>query len=47
MLGLGLGIDYGLLVVSRFREERGAGHDVADAVRRTWPPPAAPSCSRR
>ena len=30
MLGLGLGIDYGLLVVSRFREERGAGHDVAD-----------------
>jgi RND superfamily putative drug exporter len=35
MLGLGLGIDYGLLLVSRFREERGAGHDVAGAVRRT------------
>jgi RND superfamily putative drug exporter len=35
MLGLGLGIDYGLLMVSRFREERGAGHDVATAVRRT------------
>jgi putative drug exporter of the RND superfamily len=35
MLGLGLGIDYGLLVISRFREERGAGHDVPDAVRRT------------
>jgi RND superfamily putative drug exporter len=35
MLGLGLGIDYGLLLVSRFREERGAGHDVAAAVRRT------------
>jgi putative drug exporter of the RND superfamily len=35
MLGLGLGIDYGLLVISRFREERGAGHDVPSAVRRT------------
>ena len=35
MLGIGLGIDYGLLMVSRFREERGAGFDVPDAVRRT------------
>jgi RND superfamily putative drug exporter len=35
MLGLGLGIDYGLLMVSRFREERGAGHGIADAVVRT------------
>jgi RND superfamily putative drug exporter len=35
MLGIGLGIDYGLLLVSRFREERGAGLDVAAAVRRT------------
>ena len=34
MFGLGLGIDYGLLVVSRFREERAAGADVADAVER-------------
>jgi RND superfamily putative drug exporter len=32
MLGLGLGIDYGLLIVSRFREERAAGRDVPDAV---------------
>jgi RND superfamily putative drug exporter len=32
MLGIGLGIDYGLLVVNRFREERGLGHDVHDAV---------------
>ncbi|HVX45126.1 MAG TPA: MMPL family transporter [Mycobacteriales bacterium] len=34
-LGLALGIDYGLLVVSRFRERLGAGDDVSDAVRRT------------
>ncbi len=32
MLGLGLGIDYGLLLVSRFREERGHGASVAEAV---------------
>jgi RND superfamily putative drug exporter len=35
MLGIGLGIDYGLLMVSRFREERGAGYEIPDAVRRT------------
>ena len=29
MLGIGLGIDYGLLMISRFREERGAGFDDA------------------
>lgn len=31
-LGLGLGIDYSLLVVNRFREERAAGNDVATAT---------------
>jgi RND superfamily putative drug exporter len=35
MLGIGLGIDYGLLMVSRFREERGRGFDSAAAVERT------------
>jgi RND superfamily putative drug exporter len=34
-LGLGLAIDYSLLIVSRFREERAAGRDVDDAVRMT------------
>jgi RND superfamily putative drug exporter len=35
MLGIGLGIDYGLLMVTRFREERGLGLDVHHAVERT------------
>jgi len=34
-LGLGLGIDYALLMVSRFREELAAGAQVPDAVART------------
>jgi RND superfamily putative drug exporter len=34
-LGLGLGIDYALLLVNRFREHLSAGEEVADALRRT------------
>jgi putative drug exporter of the RND superfamily len=34
-LGLGLAIDYSLFVVSRYREELRAGHEVRDAVIRT------------
>ncbi len=34
-LGLGLAIDYSLFVVSRYREELRAGHEVRDAVVRT------------
>ena len=34
-LGLGLGIDYALLMVSRFREELSHGGDVGEAVART------------
>jgi len=35
MLGLALGVDYSLLVVSRLRQERRGGEDLAAAVRRT------------
>ncbi len=34
-MGLGLGVDYALLIVNRFREERQAGSDVPAAVERT------------
>ena len=34
-MGLGLGIDYALLIVNRFREERKRGTEVSDAVRVT------------
>jgi RND superfamily putative drug exporter len=34
-MGLGLGIDYALLIVNRFREERKQGTDVSEAVSRT------------
>src|SRR4051795_3334008 len=32
MIGIGVGIDYALLILNRFRLERGAGRDVRDAV---------------
>jgi putative drug exporter of the RND superfamily len=35
MLGLGLAVDYSLLVISRFREERAAGLELPAAIERT------------
>ncbi|MFB7720392.1 MMPL family transporter [Nocardia sp. NPDC056100] len=35
MIGLGLAIDYGLFIVSRFREELAEGYDTRSAVRRS------------
>ncbi|HEX8861181.1 MAG TPA: MMPL family transporter, partial [Actinomycetes bacterium] len=35
LIGLGVAIDYSLLVVTRWREERAAGHDPEEAVRRS------------
>ncbi|HEX6261484.1 MAG TPA: MMPL family transporter [Actinomycetota bacterium] len=34
MIGIGVGIDYSLFVVSRYRQELGEGHDVREAVAR-------------
>ena len=34
MIGLGAGIDYALLIIGRYREQRAAGDDVADAAAR-------------
>jgi RND superfamily putative drug exporter len=36
MLGLGLAVDYALLVVSRFREERAVDPDVLGSIERTY-----------
>src|SRR5262249_41237494 len=35
LIGLGIAVDYGLFVVSRFREEIAEGYDTEAAVRRT------------
>ena len=35
MIGLAMGIDYSLFVVSRYREERAAGRDKIDAIGRS------------
>lgn len=45
-LGLGLAIDYSLFIVTRFREELGAGRPSDDAVIRPWRPRGARSPSR-
>ncbi|WP_433723435.1 MMPL family transporter [Nocardia sp. CA-129566] len=36
LLGLGMAIDYGLFLVTRFREEVADGHDIATAIERTY-----------
>lgn len=35
VMGIGLGVDYSLFMIYRYREEVAAGHDQVDAVRRT------------
>jgi RND superfamily putative drug exporter len=42
MLGLGLAVDYSLLVISRFREERAAGWSFRTRSNGPWPPPGGP-----
>ena len=46
LVGLGVGVDYALFVVARYRENRSAGRDNQRRPRRPrWAPPARPSCS--
>ena len=45
MIGLAMGIDYSLFIVSRYREERGAGRPKLDAIARTGGRPAGPCSS--
>ena len=46
MIGLGVGIDYALFIVTRFRENYGQFGDVDHVGRsRRWTPPAGRSCS--
>jgi RND superfamily putative drug exporter len=45
MLGLGLAVDYALLLVARFREERAVDPDVQGALERTLATAAGRSCS--
>ena len=45
MIGLGVGIDYALFIVTRFRESYLQFGDVEASVRKRWTPPGARSCS--
>ena len=46
LIGLGISIDYALLIVVRWREEREKGLENEEAVVPPWAPPGAPSSSR-
>ena len=45
LLGLGMGIDYALFIVTRFREELASGADRTRRWSARWPRPGAPSWS--
>ena len=45
MIGLGVGIDYALFIVTRFRENYARPATSSSRCRRRWIPPAARSCS--
>ena len=46
MIGLGVGVDYALFIVTRFKENYARNGDIESVDhRRRWTPRAAPSCS--
>ena len=45
MIGLGVGIDYALLIVTRYREQRHDGHPIPSRSRSRSTPRAGRSCS--
>ena len=45
MIGLGVGIDYALFIVTRFRENYLASGDLEQSIVGRWTPPGARSCS--
>jgi RND superfamily putative drug exporter len=45
MMGLAVGIDYSLFILSRYREERAGGREVVDAIRLAARPRAGRSSS--
>ena len=45
LVGLGVGVDYALFVVARYRENRTAGRTTTRRSPRPWAPPAPPSSS--
>ncbi len=47
MIGLAVGIDYSLFIVSRYREERAEGRTRSRVWPTRWPPPARPCSFRR
>ena len=47
LLGLGLAVDYGLLLVARYREELLRGHAPEVAIARAWATAGRTVCSAR
>jgi uncharacterized membrane protein YdfJ with MMPL/SSD domain len=45
MIGLGVGIDYALFLVTRHRDQMAAGVERHESIARRWRPRAGPSCS--
>jgi RND superfamily putative drug exporter len=45
MIGIAVGIDYSLFIVTRHRQQLAQGYQIDESVARALAPPAKPSCS--